>query len=480
MNLLFLSNWERTETWIAAGRELELRGHRVFFVVTRDEYRRKALEAGFDAGRILWLTRQGAEAAGIEASLEALARLERATGIRVADIILMDRFLRSDRQDWALRYVAYVHAELAEFIDRHGIELAVGQPDNVPDLLAEALLTMRGGSYAAPFELRMPTRRFMLWNSRLEARPHITGAPTPDDVTEAELEGARALRERVTRGVKMRQVEAKAGPPAIGAGFLKRLARGFLHRALIISRHDVYMYTPRSALFDLRYHMTPINHRRLGRVWDRLFEQPREGERFVFYALNYSPEHTLDVEAPEFVSTFDVVRNIARSLPLGVRLYVKEHPTGLGLRGPAELDRIKRLPGVRLIDPWVDSHALIKAAELTVSLSGTVSLEAAMYGRQTAILSDIFIAGFSTCRRLNAPWEVGGALDLPPLEHRPGEDLRYLAWLLSNSHPGTVIEPLVDPSSLGPENVSRIADALGKVINQVSASNTLTTRRSPA
>jgi len=479
LNLLFLSNWERTETWIAAGRELERRGHRAFFAVTRDEYRRKALAAGFAADRILWLTRQGARAADIAAPLEDLARLEATADIRVSDIILMDRFLRSERQDFALRYAAYVHAELKAFIDRHDIGLAIGQPDNVPDLLAEALLRTRGGRYAAPFEFRMPTRRFMLWDSRIEARPHITGAPTPADVTGAELAEARAIRDRVTSGAKMRQVEARSGPPAIGAGFLKRLARGFLHRALIVSRHDVYMYTLRSALFDLRYHMTPINHRRLARVWNRLFEQPRPGERFVFYALNYEPEHTLDVEAPHFVSTHETVRNIARSLPLGVRLYVKEHPTGLGLRGPAALERIKRLPGVRLIDPWVDSHALIKAAELTVSLSGTVSLEAAMYGRQTAILSDIFIAGFSTCRRLNAPWEVGAALAAPPLEHQPEADLRYLAWLISNSHPGTVIEPLVDPTSLDPENVARIADAIGKMIDQASASSTPTTRRSP-
>lgn len=469
MNLVFLSNWERTETWIAAGLELERRGHRAFFVVTRDEYRRKALAAGFAPERILWLTRQGAKTADTTASLEELARLEAATGLRIAEVILMDRFLRSERQDWALRYAAYVHGALAAFIDQHRIELAVGQPDNVPDLLAEALMQARGGRYAAPFEFRMPTHRFMLWDSRVEGRPHITGAATPGDVTEADLSEARALRDRVTSGTKMRQVEAKSGPPAMGAGFLKQLVRGFLHRALVVSRHDVYMYTPRSALFDLRYHMTPINHRRLARIWDRLFEQPRDGERFVFYALNYAPEHTVDVEAPSFVSTYETVRNIARSLPLGVRLYVKEHPTGVGLRGPAELERIKRLPGVRLIDPWVDSHALIKAAELTVSLSGTVSLEAAMYGRQTAILSDIFIAGFSTCRVIGAPWEVGAALDLPPLEHQPEADLRYLAWLISNSHAGTVVEPLVDRSSLEAKNVRRIADGIGKVIHMASA-----------
>jgi hypothetical protein len=285
--------------------------------------------------------------------------------------------------------------------------------------------------------MRLPAHRFTLWDGKLESRPHITGAATPADVTVAELAEAGDIVERVTGGQKMRQVaiaaERSAGLPRL----LKRLVRGFFYRALIVSRHDVYMYTLRSALFDLKYHFVPFNRWRLKRAGGRLFEAPLPGERFVFYALNYAPEHTLDVEAPNFTSAYETVRAIARSLPADVALYVKEHPVGVGLRGPAELRRLGRLPGVRLIAPDHDSHALIKAAELTVSLSGTVCLEAALYGRQAAIVSDIFIQNFSTCRQLNAPWEVGDCLRITPLEHRPDADLRYLAWLISNSHVGT-------------------------------------------
>ena len=74
--LVFFSNWERTDTWIAAGRELARRGFEVFFVVTRDEYVRKALAAGFARDRILGLTRGDAKRlpAG-PADLESLAEM---------------------------------------------------------------------------------------------------------------------------------------------------------------------------------------------------------------------------------------------------------------------------------------------------------------------------------------------------------------------------------------------------------------------
>ncbi len=470
MNLLFLSNWERTDTWIAAAVALERRGHRCFLCVTRKHYVAKAVKAGLARDRILWLTRQDAQRAELTTAMEAMAACEARTGERVKDMILMDRFLRSAPRDWALRYATYVFARLDRFIVENAIGLAVGQPDNVPDLMAGMILADRGGAYAAPFEFRMPTHRFMLWDSKIEARPHLTGAATLDDVLPEDIAEARAVRDRVIAGHKMRQVAAKAD--AGGATRLARTAwravRGLIYRPLIVVRHDVYMYSWRSLTRDLGYHRIPLNRWRLRQQWRTLFEQPVAGERYVFYALNYAPEHTIDVEAPHFVSTLETVRNIARSLPLGVRLYVKEHPVGIGIRSPAELQAIKDLPGVRLIDPHHDSHALIKGAALAVSLSGTVSLEAALYGKQTAILSDIFIANFSTCRRLRAPWEVGEALVAPPLPHDAEADLRYLAWLISNSHVGTVIEPLVDPSSLSEDNVGRIADALEKTVAVLS------------
>jgi hypothetical protein len=463
--LVFFSNWERTDTWIAAGRELARRGVEVFFVLTRDEYVRKALDAGFDRGRILWLTRGDAKRrpAGAE-DLDDLAEMELATGERVRDMILMDRFLRSTDPEWSQAYAAYVFREVRDFLAANDIRLAVGQPDNVPDLMAAMIMQASGGRYAAPFEFRLPMRRFMLWDSKVELQPHVTGAATPEDVTAADLAEARNVVDRVRGGAKMRQVLTKAQAPRLGATFLRKLARGLLYRALVVSRHDVYMYTPRSVFFDLRYHLIPINYRRVRAAWRRYFELPVPGERFVFYTLNYAPEHTLDVEAPWFTSTVETVRNIVRTLPAGVKLYVKEHPVALGLRGPAELRALKRLPGVRLIDPHVDSHALIRDAELTVSLSGTASLEAALYGRPNVILSDIFIQNFSTCRRLEAPWQVGEALLAPAPEQDEEADMRYLAWLISNSHEGTVIEPLVDPTSLEALNVGRMADAFEKVL----------------
>jgi hypothetical protein len=463
--ILFMSNWERTETWIAVGAELARRGIMPFFSITRPAHVDLAVAAGIPSRQILWLNRGAAKRFVADDALRArLAQLEARRGAAVRSFVLMDRFMRSEAQGWAEHYLLYVFAELERFIGGNGIALVAGQPDNIPDLLAEAIVKDRGGRYAAVFEFRLPSNRFMLWDGPLERRPHVTGPATPADVSPAELEAARTVRDRVLRRGRVRlPVEREQDRSWRRASLFRRLLRGFLHRALIVSRSDVYMYTLRSELLDLRYHRTPLNRWRLKLPWNRLFEQPRGGERFVFYALNYSPEHTLDVEAAPFTNAYETVRQIALGLPLGVKLYVKEHPVALGIRGPRALRRLKALPGVRLIDPAVHSHDLIERAELTVSLSGTAALEAALYGRPSAVISDIFIADFSTCRRLDAPWQVGAALAAPPPAQDEAGDLRFLAWLIANGHPGTVIEPLVDPTSLEPPNVSLVADAFEKL-----------------
>lgn len=461
-----MSNWERTETWVAVAAELARRGITPFFSVTRAAHVALAVKAGIPRAQILWLNRQAAKRAVIDDALRGrLAALEARCGAAFRGFVLMDRFMRSAPQAWAERYLLYAFGELERFIADNGIMLVAGQPDNIPDLLAEAIVKDRGGRYAAPFEFRLPNRRFMLWDGALEQRPHVTGPATPAQVSAEQFAEARALRDRVRQGARMRQPAPAGAAARTHASLLRRLLRGFLYRALIVSRSDVYMYTLRSELFDLQYHRTPLNRWRLKLPWNRLFEQPREGEPFVFYALNYAPEHTLDVEAAPFTNAYETVRQIALSLPLGVRLYVKEHPVALGIRGPTELRRLRRLPGVRLIDPAVDSHALIQNALLTVSLAGTVSLEAALYGRPTAILSDLFIGNFSTCRRLEAPWQVGAALAAPGPEPDEEADLLYLAWLNANGHPGTVIEPLVEPDSLREPNVSLVADAFEKLFS---------------
>lgn len=457
--IAFCSIWERTDSWIAIGKELAAAGRDVFHIVTPREYYDMAAAAGVPTDRILWLRRDEAAATPISREdLQLIGDYEAKTGLRLRHFLAMDRFLRVRPPEEQMQYAVYAFRRIHDFLDRHDIRLVSGEPSDTHDLIALLICRATGRHYAAPFDIRFPTQRFALWDSEIEGQPHITGAATPADVTEDELALAREVIDKIKSRQKMQFVANKTKAPGIGLGFFKRLARGTLYRALVRSKHDAHMYTLGSMFRDHRYHMIPINHRLNRLAWKSLFEQPVPGEKFVLYTLNYQPEHSVDVEAPYFMDAFAVVQNIARSLPVGVKLYVKEHPNALGLRGPKDLRRFKSLPGVRLIDPFVDSHTLLQSAELTVSLSGTVSLEAAIYGHRTALLSQIFIKNFSTVETLDQPWKVGEILNQPGRPHDPEADLRYVAWIISNSFPGTIVDRITDPIGIAPENIRKVTD----------------------
>ena len=54
-----------------------------------------------------------------------------------------------------------------------------------------------------------------------------------------------------------------------------------------------------------------------------------EGKK-VYFPLHVQPEYTTDVRAPFYTNQFAIVENIAKSIPIGYRVVVKEHP---GMKG---------------------------------------------------------------------------------------------------------------------------------------------------
>lgn len=470
LNICFCSIWERTDSWIAIGVDLAKRGYGVYHVVTPKDYLDMAMANGVPRENILWLRIDEALQTPVKQStVDRIADYERKTGLRLKHFLLMDRFLRVRPWHEQFQYACYAFEKLEEFYDKHNIRLISGEPSDTHDLISLLIARATGRHYAGPFDMRFPGSRMILWDSEREDQPLIVGAKTPADVTEEELEIARNLRQGVLERRRMDFSENRAKAPAIGLSFIQRIARGALYRALVRSKHDAHMYKLKDMFVHHKYHMIPINHRLNRLVWDKLFDKPVEGEKFVLYTLNYAPEHSLDVEAPYFMNTIETVKNIARTLPSDVVLYVKEHPHALGIRGPKELKEIKKIPGVKLIPPGIDSHELLNRALMTVSLSGTVSMEAGLYGKKSVVIADIFIKNFSTVEHVVYPWQVGEILQKPLKEFDVEADVRYIAWLYSNSSNGSTKDRISYPDAMLPENVSACADTYATAMDNISS-----------
>lgn len=113
-------------------------------------------------------------------------------------------------------------------------------------------------------------------------------------------------------------------------------------------------------------------------------------EQFIYYPLQHEPERTILIDAPFFTNQLETISQIAKSIPVGYKLFVKEH---FSMRKTAWRERsyykeILDLPNVKLIHPSVESNVLLKNCSMVATLTGTTALEAAFYQKPSIVFSD--------------------------------------------------------------------------------------------
>lgn len=132
---------------------------------------------------------------------------------------------------------------------------------------------------------------------------------------------------------------------------------------------------------------------------------------FVYFPLHQEPERVTLIGSPYFTNQLETIRHILKSLPIGYKLLVKEHPTQ-SIRGWREISYYKQLmslPNLELIHPSASNEDLLKKSSLVITIAGTAGLEAAFYGKPSIIFSDL---GYSI---LPSVFRVESLEDLPRL-----------------------------------------------------------------
>lgn len=188
---------------------------------------------------------------------------------------------------------------------------------------------------------------------------------------------------------------------------------------------------------------------------------------FAYYPLQHDPEASSIVSAPMHTNQFAVVEALAKGLPLGMTLLVKEHLPSLGERPPGFYENLRKLPGVVLVSPFENSLALIKRAAFTCVINGTAGWEAIQLGKPAIVIGQPhYVAlkeGFVRCSDLSSlPEAVHQALRFKPANEE--RLLLYIAAILDQSfdfplrlREGVVTEQTVREH---PEIASAICDRL--------------------
>ncbi len=170
------------------------------------------------------------------------------------------------------------------------------------------------------------------------------------------------------------------------------------------------LYAP-SLPYLRHYLQTELNKRMLfGK--NRYFEPPVEGEDYVYMPLHLIPESSVFVKASYYVDELNLIEQVSKSLPIGVKLYVKEHQAMLGERDLSFYERAAQLHNVRVVQVnyYKDPKPWILKAKGVVTITGTAAYEAALLGKLSVVFGEVPFSMIHRIPRVPAFSQLPGAL----------------------------------------------------------------------
>jgi hypothetical protein len=185
-------------------------------------------------------------------------------------------------------------------------------------------------------------------------------------------------------------------------------------------------------------------------IWDKLKRKTRgligysdlystvnPNDRYAFYPLHYDPETATMLYAPHYTDQIHLIRQIARSLPLDMKLYVKEHPAMMGYRPRSFYKTLLKIPNVKLIPTQENGFDLARNAALTTTITSTGGWESILLKTPVITFGDVYyndIPGVKRCRS----YEDLALLvkeQLEEWEHNEDQLVNYISALLEDSVP---------------------------------------------
>jgi hypothetical protein len=151
--------------------------------------------------------------------------------------------------------------------------------------------------------------------------------------------------------------------------------------------------------------------------------------RFVYFPFHVPADAALTLRAPAFLDQIALVDLIARSVPDGVAVAIKEHPAQLGALDAGRLaGLLDRFDHIALLPPATNNFAVLRRAAAVVTVNSKSGAESLLVGRPTLVLGDAFYRaapGATPVDGVDAlPAAIAAALARPPPDPAP-----YRRWL---------------------------------------------------
>lgn len=185
-------------------------------------------------------------------------------------------------------------------------------------------------------------------------------------------------------------------------------------------------------------------------------------KRFVIYFLHFQPEMNTVPLARIYADQLNVIRKLSRSLPRGVTLFVREHPSTFNKKADRRwrpkgfYKRISNIKNVVLLDHGnLTPFALIDNAECVASITGNVLTESIARGKNVISFYEPFLPSFrnesaiqTACAPILSDTELCDFISLSGLKSTKEKAFKTLFELSMSSYTGRMMDGGVIPKSV--------------------------------
>jgi hypothetical protein len=447
------SSFEYTHGALPLARKLEEHGYTVHWISFRGHERHWLLKQGVSPAHILdtLATFDPRRHTG-DNLIRSLKRLENGSPPYVNDIILMDRLLRRKPDQFGYAYLAHLDEVVSDYLVRNDIRFVSNGRDTALQVACAKICARLGIISVVPTGIRLPDHRYGFCPGHTEeefVQFRIAGEPERSQAREflklfretkpiphyvlLERRNNRFLR-RIPKDVRL-----------YGAHFLRGL-RDLSNDYTRYSLARLFAMYLRRRLNALHLSMAP--------PFEPVGTQP-----FVIYAYHVQPESSVDVLASYVSDQPALIRQIARALPASHELYVKPHQDHLGGLSRRELVTLKKIPGVRLVSPYLQSHELMLRSSAILTLTGTMAFQGALHGVPSIIFAPQFFKSLPGVHYCTSPVELptlfARVLSRPKVDD-DAQLVDFLAQQIANSFIGRYVPYM---SAFSESEVTGLVDA---------------------
>jgi len=161
-----------------------------------------------------------------------------------------------------------------------------------------------------------------------------------------------------------------------------------------------------------------------------------KNQPYVYYPLGVDMEKSTLIQSPLFTNQIEIICQIAKSIPIEYKLFVKEHQGQIarGWRSKEEYEEISGIPNVELLHPDIKGEEILQNCDLVVTVGGTTGFEAAVYGKPSIVFSDVYYSVLPSVTRVEKIHELPKIIrNALKIKVNNNDVDRYLTFYQNNS-----------------------------------------------